>query len=99
LAWLNGFGVGEILLNSIDQDGTGFGFDVSSISAYAGALDIPLIVMGGAGNSSHFKEALAIDGVSSIATANLFNFIGDGLPLARGDLLRGSFNLAEWKYV
>ena len=99
LALLKNFGVGEILLNSIDCDGTGFGFDLDTISMHAGTLKIPFIAMGGAGNSSHFKAALGIDGVSSVATANLFNFIGNGLPLARSDLLDSSFNLAAWNYV
>ena len=96
LTLLKNFDVGEILLNSIDYDGTGFGFDLSTIAVHARTLKIPLIAMGGAGNSAHLKAALGIDGVSSVATANLFNFIGNGLPLARSDLLDSSFNLAAW---
>jgi len=48
-----------------------------------------------AGNEKHFEEGLKITDV--VATANLFNFIGDGLPNARDNLLKKGFNLAKWK--
>jgi cyclase len=96
LQWLSHFGVGEVLLNSIDRDGTGFGFDLETCSELGEKCSVPLIVMGGAGNSLHFAEALGVPGVSSVATANLFNFIGDGLPLARSDLVEKSYNFARW---
>ncbi|WP_322803498.1 HisA/HisF-related TIM barrel protein [Vibrio alfacsensis] len=89
--------VGEIILNSIDRDGTGFGFDIGVINKYSGLVDVPLIIMGGAGNGQHLKDGLKIEGVSAVATANLFNFIGNGLPNARQSLLEAGMNLARWK--
>jgi cyclase len=97
LANIQSLEVGEIVLNSIDKDGTGFGFDIEVINKYSGLVDVPLIIMGGAGNGQHLKEGLELDGVSAVATANLFNFIGDGLPNARKGLLEAGMNLARWQ--
>jgi imidazole glycerol-phosphate synthase subunit HisF len=97
LKYVEELGVGEILLNSIDKDGTGFGYDLATVKKYANAIDIPLIIMGGAGNENHLSEGLNINGVSAVATANLFNFIGDGLPLARKFMLTQGANLAKWE--
>ena len=91
-----GLGVGEILLNSIDLDGTGFGYDLETLNSASQALSIPLISMGGAGNVNHFMEALDVDSVRSVATANLLNFIGDGLKSARDNLIQNSYNLPRW---
>ena len=93
---LGGLGVGEILLNSIDKDGTGFGYDLTTIKKYSREIKVPLIIMGGAGNETHLKDGLDQDGVSAVATANLFNFIGDGLPQAREFMLKEGANLAKW---
>jgi imidazole glycerol-phosphate synthase subunit HisF len=89
-------GVGEIYLNSIKKDGTGFGFDLNTIEVIAGKINIPLIVAGGAGNQHHLLEAVKIKGVSAVATANLFNFIGESLPKARQHLIQNGANLVEW---
>ena len=97
LSHIGELGVGEILLNSIDKDGTGFGYDLASIKKYSNEINIPLIIMGGAGNENHLNEGLSIEGVSAVATANLFNFIGDGLPQARQFMLKEGANLAKWE--
>lgn len=93
---LEGLGVGEIVLNSVDKDGTGFGYDIDVIEKYAKSVRVPFVIMGGAGNEQHLREGLAIEGVSGVVTANLFNFIGDGLPKARDELIKQGFNLAKW---
>lgn len=89
-------GAGEILLQSIDRDGTGQGFDMGMIGAIASPLRVPLILCGGCGKGAHMLEALRRDDVDAIATANLFNFIGDGLQSARNDLFAGGMDLARW---
>ncbi|PMG26081.1 imidazole glycerol phosphate synthase cyclase subunit [Vibrio splendidus] len=92
-------GVGEIILNSIDKDGTGFGYDFDTIKNISHQMSVPLILMGGAGNELHLQEGLELDFVSAVATANLFNFIGNGLPNARKHLLNNNMNLARWTDV
>jgi cyclase len=89
-------GAGEVYLNSIDRDGTGFGYETEVIGALGSWLDIPLIIAGGAGNACHLIEGARLPGVDAVATANLFNFIGDGLPLARRDMLDNGIDLARW---
>lgn len=89
-------GAGEIYLNSIEKDGTGFGYDLESINQLKSVIDVPLIIAGGAGNQKHLAEGLAIDKVDAVATANLFNFVGDGLPKARAEILSSDGNLANW---
>ena len=54
-------------------------------------------VAGGAGNENHLIKGLQLNGVSAVATANLFNFIGDGLPKARKKIISEGFNLASWE--
>lgn len=96
IASLHDLNVGEIILNSIDKDGTGFGFDIEFIENCSDLVEVPLIIMGGAGNGQHLKAGLEITGVSAVATANLFNFIGDGFPKARNFMMRYGANLAKW---
>jgi imidazole glycerol-phosphate synthase subunit HisF len=98
IKYVEALGVGEIYLNSIDRDGTGFGYDFETISAISKDLKIPIIVAGGAGNEKHMLEGLNIDQVNAVATANLFNFIGDGLPNARKKAIEGNCNITIWEY-
>jgi cyclase len=92
-------GVGEIYLNSINQDGTGFGYDFETINSVKNQLKIPLIIAGGAGNVKHLFEGIKLDEVSAVATANLFNFMGNGLPIARDILIKKNINLANWQEI
>lgn len=97
LLYLEQLGVGEIIFNSIDKDGTGFGYDLEYIKKYAKSINMPFLIMGGAGNERHLSEGVLIDGVSAVVTANLFNFMGDGLPNARNYMLKNGVNLARWE--
>jgi cyclase len=96
VAYLELLGVGEIYLNSIDKDGTGFGYDQSLIEIVNRITSLPLIIAGGAGNESHLAQGLKVENVSAVATANLFNFIGNGLPNARRQLIAANENIANW---
>jgi cyclase len=96
IEYIQSLGVGEIYLNSIDKDGTGFGYDFDLIEAISRKITKPLIIAGGAGNENHLIEGLKIEGVSAVATANLFNFIGNGLPNSRSKILESGENIANW---
>ena len=96
LDYVQSLNVGEIYLNSIDRDGTGFGYDIETIEQAKKQIRIPLIIAGGAGNEQHLMQGLKIDDVSAAATANLFNFIGTGLPNARKKIIESQINLANW---
>ena len=94
--YLESLEVGEIYLNSIEKDGTGFGYDFETIKSLEKQINIPLIIAGGAGNENHLIEGLQLNGVNAVATANLFNFIGDGLPKARKKIIETGLNIANW---
>ncbi len=88
--------VGEIYLNSIDKDGTGFGYDLEVINNVKKDLKVPLIIAGGAGNEHHLLAGLKLDEINAVATANLFNFVGDSLPVARKQIIKEGINIARW---
>jgi len=67
-------GAGEILINSIDQDGLGNGYDIELINSVADSVSIPVIGCGGVGQYEHFTEALQKTSVDAIAAANIFNY-------------------------
>ncbi len=77
IAWVRrmaDLGAGEILLTSMDRDGTKDGFDIPLTRAVADAVEIPVIASGGAGNAEHMAEAL-IDGRADAAlAASIFHF-------------------------
>lgn len=66
-------GVGEILLNSIDADGTRDGFDLELIRKARAAVSVPLIASGGAGKPEHFPPAVEA-GANAVLAASLFHF-------------------------
>lgn len=66
-------GAGEILLNSIDRDGTGEGFDTELIRAVSGAVTIPVIASSGAGNPDHFADVFSKTGAEAALGAGIFH--------------------------
>ena len=67
-------GAGEILLTSIDQDGTMEGYDLDFIRSVTGAVNIPVIASGGAGNFQHMRDALLIGKAQAVSAASIFHF-------------------------
>ena len=67
-------GAGEIILTSIDQDGTMDGYDLPLIKAVTQVIQIPVIASGGAGNYQHMVEAITESGAAAVAAASMFHF-------------------------
>lgn len=67
-------GAGEILLTSIDRDGTMTGYDLDLLKSVTSAVKIPVICSGGAGKLSDFSDAILQGGASAVAAASLFHF-------------------------
>lgn len=67
-------GAGEILLTSMDRDGTKSGYDIELTRAISEAVTIPVIASGGAGAMAHFKEALTDGGADAALAASLFHY-------------------------
>lgn len=69
-------GAGEILLNSIDRDGTMSGYDIELVRRVADAVKIPLIALGGAGKVQHFAAAIHEGHAAAVAAGAFFLFYG-----------------------
>ncbi|MBO0595131.1 imidazole glycerol phosphate synthase subunit HisF [Nesterenkonia sp. E16_7] len=82
-------GVGEILLNSIDADGTRDGFDTEMISAVRAVTRVPLIASGGAGVPAHFPPAIAA-GADAVLAASMFHFGPDDMIAQVKDAIRSA---------
>ncbi|ALL01417.1 Imidazole glycerol phosphate synthase cyclase subunit [Pyrodictium delaneyi] len=67
-------GAGEILLTSIDRDGTREGYDLELTRAVVEAVDIPVIASGGAGEPRHFLEAFTVAGADAALAAGIFHY-------------------------
>lgn len=67
-------GAGEILLTSMDRDGTKDGYDIELTRAISDSVRIPVIASGGAGKLEHFYEAFTEGGASAVLAASLFHF-------------------------
>jgi imidazole glycerol-phosphate synthase subunit HisF len=73
---LEGMGVGEILINSIDRDGEMVGYDFDLIKRVANSVSVPVVAAGGANSLSDFKQAVRISGASAVAAGAMFVFQG-----------------------
>lgn len=71
---LEQLGAGEILLTSMDRDGTKKGYDIDLTRQVAEAVNIPVIASGGAGKLEHFRDALTIGKADAVLAASLFHF-------------------------
>ncbi|RYZ89723.1 MAG: imidazole glycerol phosphate synthase subunit HisF [Proteobacteria bacterium] len=77
LSWakkVESLGAGEILLTSIDVDGTMEGYDLELINLVASHVKIPVIAAGGAGNYEHLLQAFQVGNASAVAAASIFHF-------------------------
>ena len=85
-------GVGEVLLNSMDADGTTDGFDIGMIRAVRAVVDVPLIASGGAGTATHFVEA-ARAGADAVLAASVFHYGRLTIVGVKQELARAGFEV------
>ncbi len=71
---LEELGAGELLLTSVERDGTMAGYDVDTLREVAAAVTIPVIASGGAGSYEHMHDALVRGGASAVAAASIFHY-------------------------
>jgi cyclase len=67
-------GAGEILLTSMDRDGTKQGFDLDLLAAVTEVVTVPVVASGGAGTAAHMAEAVTKGGASAVLAASIFHF-------------------------
>ena len=86
VAWareVEGLGAGEILLTSMDRDGTGDGYDLALTRAVADAVSVPVIASGGVGRLEHLREGLVEGRADAALVATLFHFGQHTVPEAK----------------
>ena len=96
---LNNLNCGEIILNSIDNDGNGAGLDNLILEEIPNGITKPLLLMGGAGKPEHILLGLKNKDIFGVVTANLFNFLGTGLKDSRNYCLSKKINLAYFEIL
>ena len=91
---IQNLGAGEVLINSVDRDGTMGGYDIDLIKLVANNIDIPVIACGGAGSVEDFKDALENGGASAVSAGSMFVFHG-----VHNAVLINYLNAKELKYI
>jgi imidazole glycerol-phosphate synthase subunit HisF len=91
-ARLEQLGAGEILLTSMDRDGTGEGYDLPLLRQVSQAVRIPVIASGGAGNLAHLADAFEA-GAHGVLAATIFHFNDSSLPRARAYLRERGYSV------
>jgi imidazole glycerol-phosphate synthase subunit HisF len=92
---INNFGAGEILLNSIDRDGTGEGYDLDLLKIITDKVTCPVIACGGVGSWDHFEEAFRETNVDAVSAANIFQYIDQSVYLAKKYLYEKKINIRK----
>ena len=88
-------GAGEILLNSVDRDGLGNGYDLKLLNLIANYVKIPVIACGGVGEWYHFQEALESTNVDAVAAANIFHYRDQSVYLAKKHLYENKMHVRK----
>lgn len=86
-------GAGEILLTSVDRDGTGKGFDVELVRAVSSAVNVPVIASGGMGNAQHLVRVVREGGADAVAMAKVLHYKTFTLPQLRDEALRAGLHV------
>lgn len=79
-------GAGEILLTSMDRDGTHAGYDLELLRAVSGAVRLPVVASGGAGTARHMYDALTDGGADAVLAASIFHFGELAIPRVKEEL-------------
>jgi len=86
IAWatkMTEFGAGEILLTSMDRDGTKNGFDLALTSRMTSAINVPVIASGGVGSLQHLVDGIVTGGADAVLAASIFHFGQHTVPEAK----------------
>ncbi len=88
-------GAGEVLVNSIDRDGTGVGFDLDLINLVRGSVRIPVVASSGAGTAGHFVDVFKSTGVEAALAAGIFHREEVGISEVKDALREAAINVRE----
>jgi imidazole glycerol-phosphate synthase subunit HisF len=87
------YGAGEILLNSIDNDGMMEGYDIKLIKRVTSAINIPLIISGGCGKLQDFVDAIKEGNADAVCAASIFFWIGESIITAKNHMHKEGINV------
>ena len=90
-------GAGEILLTSMDADGTKDGYDIPLTKAVSDAVSIPVIASGGAGNLQHLVDAVKLGGANAVLAASIFHFGTYSIEQAKDALIAAGLHARKIK--
>jgi len=93
LKTIQDLGAGEILVQSIDRDGTSQGYDLNLLKLISKKISVPYIILGGAGNFDDFVEAHKVNQEVSLAAANIFHFTEQSILKAKKHMYKNSINV------
>ncbi len=79
-------GAGEILLNSVDRDGSRIGYDIELLKQVSSSVNIPVIALGGVGRFEHLAEAVISGGCQAVAAANIFQHMEHSTIAAKAQM-------------
>ena len=86
-------GAGEILLTSMDRDGTRDGFDLELTAAVSGAVGVPVIASGGVGTLDHLVEGVVAGGADAVLAASIFHFDDHAIAEAKAHMIAAGVNV------
>ncbi len=89
------YGAGEILLTSMDKDGTKDGFDLALTRAISDAVSIPVIASGGVGNLQHLADGVTEGGADAVLAASIFHFAEYSVPEAKAFMSQQGIEVRE----
>lgn len=94
-------GAGELLLNSVDRDGSRTGYDIELLQMVSSAVNIPVIALGGVGRFEHLADAVLKGGCQAVAAANIFQHMEHSTIAAKAQMLSSGLTVrlsSEVKY-
>ncbi len=94
-------GAGEILLNSVDRDGSRVGYDIELLRKVSASVNIPVIALGGVGRFEHLADAVLSGGCQAVAAANIFQHMEHSTIAAKAQMRSSGLNVrlsSEVKY-
>ncbi len=86
-------GAGEILITSVERDGSLQGYDIELCRQVADAVGVPVLILGGAGNWKHFEAGFKEAGASAVCTQNIYHFTESGIRGAKAYLAKAEIDV------
>ena len=91
------YGAGEILLTSVDREGTRKGMDLNLLARVGELSTVPVIASGGIGNQQHIQSCLSTDGIDAVALASVLHYEDLSLKGVRNELLQAGFSVRKFE--